>query len=340
MAPLSAALFHPSVWRSSLTAAYVLTFRYAHLKSVATSSSIDASEKPVPWYTYPAIDYLKQLDFTDRTVFEYGSGNSTRYWASVAKSVVSVEHDERWHATVAADLPANCELILEPDLGRYPDTLRRTGSAFDVIVVDGASRGHTRLKCAQAALEHLRRGGMIILDNSDWLPESARTLREGGLIQVDMTGFAPIAANTQTTSFFLDRAFDFRPSGPRQPMPGPGAAGKVWEAPESTVPPIVRCGGEVFGAVHRDERITFVTPSQPRTFRFIAGSSSSEGGYVALIDMERDRVALAISNYRRQMRRVETDVERALRMRWPEFVRFVNRHEKRMYPLNEDGSVG
>ena len=39
---------------------------------------------------------------------------------------------------------------------------------------------------------------MIILDNSDWLPDSARLLRDADLLQVDMSGFIPIGDHTQT----------------------------------------------------------------------------------------------------------------------------------------------
>ena len=81
-----------------------------------------------------------------------------------------------------------------------------------MIVVDGAARGNTRLKCCRAALTRLRPAGMIILDNSGWLPESSRVLREAGLLQVDMTGLVPIGKHTQTTSFFFHRDFVNCPS--------------------------------------------------------------------------------------------------------------------------------
>src|SRR3954463_5829953 len=172
MFPLSQLL--PSVWKPSLLAAHGLLFGYAHLASVRRQACVDAVNNPVPWYTYPAIEYLKQLDFSGRTVFEYGSGNSTLFWAAAGARVVSIEDDESWYRTIAAQLPPNCELTLETDLESYAAAIDRYPYSFDVIVVDGAARGHTRLKCSRRALGKLAEGGMIILDNSDWLPESAR----------------------------------------------------------------------------------------------------------------------------------------------------------------------
>ena len=70
----------PPNWVASLKAARVLWRDYVHLKSVVAQRPVDADGRPLPWYTYPAIEYLEQLDFRDRTVFEFGSGASTLFW--------------------------------------------------------------------------------------------------------------------------------------------------------------------------------------------------------------------------------------------------------------------
>jgi hypothetical protein len=324
----------PPYWTPSLAAARSLWFDYAHLSSVQTKSCVDAQQNPVPWYTYPAIEYIKQLDFRGRTVFEFGSGNSTLFWASVAGRVVSVEDDEAWFRLMAPKVPRNCELILEPDLDAYPAVIGCSGERFDVIVVDGAARGKTRLRCSHEALRFLRDGGMIILDNSDWLPESARLLREAGLIQVDMTGFAPISGHTQTTSFFLHRAFAFAPRGPRQPMPGPGAPEQIWEHPVPTEPPLVHCGSDVFGGVRRDERFVVLSPTGPREFRFIVGEPREHGiRTAALLDAAQQRVLLSMTERMDRPPFVEATLEAAMRMTWEDFERFVNSNDKRRYDV-------
>ena len=219
----------PAHWVKSWRLFDILNFQYGYLRSVATETPLDEHLEPFPWYTYPALEYLKQLDFQDKTVFEYGCGHSTLFWARRAARVVGVEHDRQWYDTVRPRLPKTCELLFEPESDAYAATIRKFPDGFDVIVVDGLVTGRTRLKCVRAALPHLREGGMIILDNSDWLPESSRYLRESGLIEVDMTGFAPINDYTCTTSFYLHRAFAFKPLQDRQPVPGTGARAYNWE---------------------------------------------------------------------------------------------------------------
>jgi hypothetical protein len=319
-------LLKPSTWRAPLRVARSLWFDYGHVRSAATLRSVDADGRPVPWYTYPAIEYLRQLDFHDKVVFEYGSGFSTLFWASSASQVVSVEDDEEWHSILAPQLPTNCSLILETDVARLVDVIHRYPDGFDVIVVDGPARGRTRLKCCRAALEHLRPGGLIILDNSDWLPESARALRESGLIQVDMTGFAPIVGQTQTTSLFFDRQFVTRPKGSRLPQPGPGAAMKNWEAISQPAEPSIVFGGERFGGVEADTAFSFATPTGPRRFRLVTGQD--RWLWRALLDVDADRVLMYVS---------EPAEVRGLSeltgMSWDAFREFVRLHPRRRYVL-------
>jgi len=79
----------PLNWRCSLKVARILCLDYGHLNSVSKKRSIDARGEPLPWYTYPAIEYIRQLDFSDKSIFEYGSGNSTVFWSRIAARVVA-----------------------------------------------------------------------------------------------------------------------------------------------------------------------------------------------------------------------------------------------------------
>jgi hypothetical protein len=221
--------YMPLNWVKAWRLFKILNFEYGHLRSVATGTPLDAQLNPYAWYTYPALEYLEQLDFGTKTVFEYGCGHSTLFWARRAAHVVSVEHSREWFERVMVRLPKTCDLIFEPSSDEYAGTITLFSEPFDVIIIDGLVTGRTRLKCAKHAITCLRPGGMIILDNSDWLPESSRLLRESGLIEIDMTGFAPINDYTHTTSFYLHREFAFRPRHDRQPIAGVGSLRNEWE---------------------------------------------------------------------------------------------------------------
>ena len=101
----------PGCWLRSFRLYRILTVDYGYLKSAAAMRSVDSAGSPVPWITYPAIEFLKQLDLRDKTVFEYGCGGSTVFWSGVAKRVDSVEDNEAFCREVRAALPANCTAL-------------------------------------------------------------------------------------------------------------------------------------------------------------------------------------------------------------------------------------
>lgn len=197
----------------------VLALDFGQFASARRRACIDRKGDPIPWYTYPAIEYLSQLDFTQKTLFEYGSGYSSIFWATRCRSIVAVEDDKAWFAKITGQLPANArhELIEAP--AAYVDAINRHGHRFDVIVIDGSHR----YECAVAARPRLADDGLIILDNSDWLPRVTRFLRDSGLIQVDLAGFGPINGYTWTTSLFLSRGVRIEPRLDRLPVPSPGS---------------------------------------------------------------------------------------------------------------------
>jgi len=160
------------------------------------------------------------------------------------------------------------------------------------------------------------------------------------LIEVDMTGFAPISRHTQTTSLFLHRAFAFGPRTERQPMPGPGAKLQIWENPTPTEPPIVVAGGATFGAVRRDERVTFNSDAGRREFRLIVSEPSTmEHRHVALIDCEPDRVLLSLMESKTGKAQLEREMEALVRLPWDAFAAAINRHDKRRYNLAASTTV-
>ena len=327
--------WRPQYWKNSYAAARTLWFTYGHLRTVRSRSAVDAGGEPLPWYTYPAIEYLRQLDFSGKDVFEYGSGNSTLFWARRARRVVSVEDDERWVASLSQRLPANCTMLLESDLRPYPDVIRRYPGGFDIIVVDGPARGRTRFRCAQAALEHLRPGGLIILDNSDWLPQSAQLLRDAGLLQVDMSGFIPIGAQTQTTSLFFHRTWNLQPVGGRQPHLSAGAVAKDWETTQPASGDTIEWDGEpIVGVVHQES----ITKTQPDGVcrRFDLAVREVPGGTrdVYIFDTALNRLLLGPAAIP-PTRSIPQEISRLDAMSWDEFRAFCREHQMRRYALED-----
>lgn len=190
----------------------ILRDGYGLERSMLSGTSIDIEGEPIPWFTYPAIEYLKQLDLSRKRIFEYGSGNSTIYWSRVSKSIVAVEDNRSWFKIVNNNRIKNLILLLKEDKKSYCESLLAEKGKFDIIVIDGKYRDI----CSSIALKKLKSTGFIILDDSERVNKypdyqlAVNTLKKANLIQIDFCGFNPINDYTKSTSFFLKRKYNFR----------------------------------------------------------------------------------------------------------------------------------
>jgi hypothetical protein len=182
-----------------------------HRRTIETGVPRDELGDPIPWMTYPAINYLKQIDFSDLSVFEYGCGSSTEFWSRRARKIVSVEHDQEWATRVSAMALANVDIIFAAGTD-YIEACTRE-SPHDVIIIDG----RWRYDCAMYCHKALSNSGMIILDNSERYPVLTDHFRSCGFIQVDFIGPGPVNKYIWSTSIFLSRHIELKPINKFQP---------------------------------------------------------------------------------------------------------------------------
>lgn len=195
-----------------LRAAWIQVHQRGQTRRDADGNCIDAEGNPIPWMTYPSIDFLDSFDLSACRVFEFGSGSSTLFWAARCRSVCSVEHFEPWFEKMRKRLPENVTLTKQPELSTYADEIHKYDE-FDIVVIDGAER----MRCARAALRHLSQGGIILLDNSEWYRNCGTFLRGEGFSQLDFCGFTPLNSFTSVTSIFTKTPIAF-PYKERRPF--------------------------------------------------------------------------------------------------------------------------
>jgi len=178
---------------TSLKASYHLVVSKGLFKSALLWSSIDNSGNPLPWFSYPAIDYLKSINLKDKNIFEYGSGNSTIFFHRKAKSIQSVEDDLLWYQKIVKKCPS-VQLINDKD--KYIHAIK---GFFDIIIIDGSYRA----ECAREALTHLNRGGFIIADDTNIIPKVKRVLDKTRLLPIHFMGPSPIGGLlVKVTTFY------------------------------------------------------------------------------------------------------------------------------------------
>ena len=177
-----------------------LFYGHGQLSTFRHGKPIDAQGAPIPWITYPALEFLKQFDYSNASIFEFGSGNSTLFWAAKAKRVVSVETDREWFSYVTGEKPDNVTLHFQDRLEDFINVILQYEAKFDVVMVDSIKY---RYDAIENAVSQLKEGGFIVFDNSDWYPNCCNLLRSYGFDQFDYHGFGPVNNYTWTTSIFV-----------------------------------------------------------------------------------------------------------------------------------------
>jgi predicted O-methyltransferase YrrM len=180
----------------------------------------------MPWITYGSIEWIEKYLSKDMRVFEWGSGGSTIFFARRVREVVSIEHDYNWYIKVKKhlkekNLNQNVEEIFKKpqkrhkirryksinkkyknysfkeyclSISKYPDEY------FDLILVDGRARAD----CMKEALKKVKKGGCIVLDNSErkryW--KNIKNLQR--LKRIDFKGIGPLNSYSWQTTIFTN----------------------------------------------------------------------------------------------------------------------------------------
>lgn len=175
-------------WGTAIQERPELSKWFAHWQGSLGGQSSPLQDE-LPWMTYAAISWLERFLRPEMSVFEWGSDGSSAFFAKRARRVQSVEHDCAWYDSVVKTLEtrgytnASVQLI-EPVKGaltqtcyassspdyvgccfeRYASSIDAYGDeSFDLVVVDGRARPG----CIEHAIPKVKRGGFLLLDNSE-----------------------------------------------------------------------------------------------------------------------------------------------------------------------------
>jgi hypothetical protein len=166
-----------------------ITYFPRYYKSIKRNNNPLAYDQP--WIVFKAKELLDAILKDDMTVWEYGSGSSTLYFARRVKQVYSIENDKEWFAHLSAQIEAqqvkNVSYALveanevtgrELDALYFSKSTLNDGGYFEsyaksidaipdgslsIALVDGRARG----ACIAHAIPKIKTGGYLIVDNSD-----------------------------------------------------------------------------------------------------------------------------------------------------------------------------
>jgi hypothetical protein len=178
-------------------------YQVGWVKSCIEIKSIDNEGNPIPWFTYPCVDFLKEKTIIEATIFEYGLGNSSLFFQTRVKEIYGVESDKEWYKWIKkhTDDKANCNFILVELINEeYVNSISHFNKKFDIILIDGFLRN----ECIFHSIKYLNEKGVIILDDSQLLQykESVDFLLNNGFKVLNFWGMTPITTFKKCTSIF------------------------------------------------------------------------------------------------------------------------------------------
>lgn len=127
----------------------------------------------VPWLTRQAVEILEQRLKPTDVGLEWGSGRSTLWFARRVSHLTSIEHSDRWYKRIKKMLSDkgidNVDLLyapLEAKAQSQSNYVRAAAelpkASLDFVLVDGRLRD----RCTDLALQLLKQGGMLIIDDA------------------------------------------------------------------------------------------------------------------------------------------------------------------------------
>jgi len=193
-------VFEPKVLRFLLSQRHAgYLFDQGWFNSFKVNSPVGKNNEPLPWMTYPFIDFIKDRLNKELTVFEFGSGNSTLFFAERVKKVVAVEHDKEWYNLIKSKMSENVSIHLKNLSEEYQNAVINYKQS-DIIIVDGRNRN----ECIYNSVKSLSASGIIVLDDSERkdYDEGKGFLKKSGFKSIDFWGFSPGLFYKKATSVF------------------------------------------------------------------------------------------------------------------------------------------
>jgi hypothetical protein len=177
-----------------------------------------------PWLTAAMVDFLSTWLKPSDIGMEWGSGASTRWFATRVSHLISIEADKHWFSKIdkLLDKEALREkvtyLYYPKDNPLYHDQVSALPDRYlDFCLVDGEHRDD----CAIRALDKLKPGGLMIVDNVNWyIPRDSKSRAPNSRRGSDFASerwrdFATLVASWRcvwTTNGVTDTAAWIRPS--------------------------------------------------------------------------------------------------------------------------------
>jgi predicted O-methyltransferase YrrM len=162
----------------------------------AKQKSVDKNGNPIPWFNYSFLYFIEPRLKKEFSVFEYGCGNSSLWFAARVKSILSIEHNKTWFETISQSLPSNAKVYFKEE-SDYAKSINEFATFFDIIIIDGIDRNN----CIVFAMNKLKEDGVVIFDNleRDDYKDAINNVLKSGYKLIEFKGIASSVSTSTIT---------------------------------------------------------------------------------------------------------------------------------------------
>jgi hypothetical protein len=153
----------------------------------------------VPLLGFSVLDWINSYDWSEYQYIEFGSGSSTNYMADRFKVVNTIETDSYYFykTLYRKKNNVNCYIYTTDDLelGRYEISI----TDKTIVMIDSQNNRFLTTKTM------LEKGtpNIVLLDNSEWYPNTCKMLYEKGYSEIPFWGIRPEEDHDKCTSVFI-----------------------------------------------------------------------------------------------------------------------------------------
>ncbi len=160
-------------------------------------------KKIIPQLTFDFIDWIEEQDVKEKTLIEFGSGNSTIYFSHKFKKVITYEDEPEWIDSVKSRNLENVDMKFL-DYNFYKESPESFINADFILIDNNPRNNNSRLYVAQILMRKINYQNILILDNSNWNAEAYFYLRTKYKNYEDFISMN-LRGDRTVTSVFYDR---------------------------------------------------------------------------------------------------------------------------------------
>jgi hypothetical protein len=186
------------------TGGIILDYDYFKIASIMTILRAKGLYQNKPMLSLPFLDWFESYDFSDFNLIEFGSGNSTNYFADKVETVVSFETDINFYNNFKSALSENVDyrFIQKYDLENKTPDIEINDKT--IVFIDSASN---RFLLTKNILK-TESPNILILDNSNEYKNTCKFLYDNGYLEIPLWGLRFMEVEEACTSVFIKNNFN------------------------------------------------------------------------------------------------------------------------------------